>query len=413
MPQDLTNDFLVVARHDEPPDPPTLTRAVASAGLGVLEFTPGDGAAKGGRTRLGTYTARVPSIGASARLLAFAYDGPVTTGMGEAAFAELTRGLDPADTQTLRDGAIALDLRVTAPEEKVLAALAWATLLLKTLLDLTAGAGIDPAAQRAFGRRDLARLAGQDPLAHVAFHDEAWDPESRWLHTHGLQKFGRPELDLLAVPVSLGPEAMSFLREVAASLATGARLAAGGEIDMAELGLVLAVSVAQDLDHRAPFGRLRLVDAPQPGEVEPVRVTRLLTRMVGGSATSALDTGRLDEALADADRLLVADPEDCAALLLKARILLRAGRADEALDLGDFMRLRAPSDHRGPLAAGLALAALGRPREALHRLNEAIELDPESADAYATRAEVHDRLGEQRLGAMDRARAAYLADAGQ
>jgi tetratricopeptide (TPR) repeat protein len=256
-------------------------------------------------------------------------------------------------------------------------------------------------------------LAGQDPLAHVAFHDEAWDPESRWLHTHGLQKFGRPELDLLAVPVSLGPEAMSFLREVAASLATGARLAAGGEIDMAELGLVLAVSVAQDLDHRAPFGRLRLVDAPQPGEVEPVRVTRLLTRMVVGSATSALDTGRLDEALADADRLLVADPEDCAALLLKARILLRAGRADEALDLGDFMRLRAPSDHRGPLAAGLALAALGRPREALHRLNEAIELDPESADAYATRAAVHDRLGEQRLGAVDRARAAYLADAGQ
>ena len=106
MPQDLTNDFLVVADHDRPPDAPTLTRAVASAGLGAFEFTPGDGVPKGGRTRLGTYTASVPGIGASARLIAFVYDGPVTNGMGESAFAELTRGLQPADAQTLRDGAV-------------------------------------------------------------------------------------------------------------------------------------------------------------------------------------------------------------------------------------------------------------------------------------------------------------------
>lgn len=412
MPPDLTLDFLVVAGQDHAPDALTMTRAVASAGLGAFEHTPG-GAATGGRERLGTYTVNVPGIGASARLLVVAHDAPVTMGMGEAAFAALTRDLDSRDAQTLRDGTIALDLRLTVPETHALPALAWSTLLLQTLINLTGGAGIDPASQRGFGRGELARFSGQDPLAHVAFHEEWWDPESRWLHTHGMQKYGRPELDLLAVPASLLPEATTFLRDVAARLAAGAHLAAGGEIDMAELGLVLAVNATPDLDHQAPFGRLLLVDPPEPGERESLRASHLLARMALDSAAGALIAGRISDALADVDRVLVAYPEDCDALLLKVRILLRDGRADEALDVAMFLELRAPGDYRGPLAVGLALVALDRTREALDWLSKAVDLDPEVADAYTARATVFERLGDQRHAALDRARVVYLKKAGQ
>src|SRR5262249_34553003 len=160
--------------------------------------------------------------------------------------------------RTLRECTLALDLRVTVPEREAAPALGWAIRVVKMLLDLTEGAGIDFAAQRAFGRVEIARLQVQaaDPLAHVALHNEAWDPESRWLHTHGLQKFGRPELELVAVPLTLQSEGLAFLSEVAASLAHGNRLTAGAEIDMAELGGAVAVASAADIDHQAPFGRL-------------------------------------------------------------------------------------------------------------------------------------------------------------
>ena len=92
-------------------------------------------------------------------------------------------------------------------------------------------------------------------------------------------------------------------------------------------------------------------------------------------------------ALADCDRVLAADPDEPAALALKARLYLRAGRTLDALSLADLMELRAPRDYRGPLIAGLALAALGRDREALHALNRAIEREPEAAEVspYAHR----------------------------
>ncbi|MGH2486263.1 MAG: tetratricopeptide repeat protein, partial [Ktedonobacterales bacterium] len=102
-------------------------------------------------------------------------------------------------------------------------------------------------------------------------------------------------------------------------------------------------------------------------------------------------------------------PDDASALALKERIALRIGEAIEALEVGEFMRLRAPDDYRGPLTMGMALAMLGRYREALHALDEAIQIEPEAADAFAERADVHERLGHEQLASVDRAHASYLA----
>ncbi|MGE5334444.1 MAG: hypothetical protein ACM3N4_07075, partial [Nitrososphaerota archaeon] len=240
MAQELKIDFLTVSRYGEPPVEASAVRAIATAGLGSAEYVPRNEPGSGGRQRLGAYHIDPPGIPARARVNVSHHDAPVTSGMSESAFNALTRGLMAEDTQTLREGTVALDVRVFAQYDRVLAALDWATRLLRVLLDLTQGAAIDPAAQRSFGRAEISQIRPNDPLAHVAMHRELWDAESRWLHTHGLQKFGRPELDLAAVPHSLEEDGVSLLREVASLLAQGGDLAAGQEIDFEGQGRLVA-----------------------------------------------------------------------------------------------------------------------------------------------------------------------------
>jgi predicted Zn-dependent protease len=118
--------------------------------------------------------------------------------------------------------------------------------------------------------------------------------------------------------------------------------------------------------------------------------------------------GETADALEVIERALTADSDDSMALALKARILLDGGQPHEALELGELMELRTPNEYRGPLVVGLALMTLGRYREALNALDRAIECEPEAAQAYRARGEAYAQLGDQRLAAVDRARAVYL-----
>lgn len=413
MSVELAIEALLVSRLDDPPAASTVARALASAGLGTAEYTPASAprgaVAARGRQRIGTFMASVPGLStASCRVGVYRYDAEVMDGLSEAALAALTKGLASDDLRTLREGRVVLDLRLGATDSDAPRALDWLTRVQRVLLELTQGVAVDPATQRCYGRADLARLATGDPLAFIALHDEAWDADSRWLHTHGMQKLGRPELDVVAVPLSLHAEASAFLRDVALSLAGGARLAPGDEIDLGDAGRAVTVSAPVDDDHRAPFGRLRLADAPLPGERQTERARRLLCALALSEAARRAGAGDMAGALADCDRVLAADPDEPATLALKARLYLRAGRTLDALSLADLMELRAPRDYRGPLIAGLALAALGRDREALHALNRAIEREPEAAEVYAVRSQVHERLGDTRMAAEDRTHAAYL-----
>jgi hypothetical protein len=416
MAQDLALDYLIVMAHHEPPSPASVSRALASAGLGVFDYTPApppdDATAppRGGRRRLGTYAATTPETQATARILAYRYDGPVTAGMDAPMFAELSHGLNAGDLRALKEGSVALDLRVSIPAGRALAGLGWTLRVLAVLLEQSEGTCIDLAAQRALGRSEVQRLNAADPLAHVHFHETAWDPETRWLHTHGLQKLGRPELELIAVPISLHEEGTALLHEVATSVAGGAQLTPGTEFDFGEQGAIVAIGSSPDVDHQAPFGRLTLADAPAPGEEQGSTATRFLTRTaLLAVARRAEQGGDLAAALAEVDRVLAADPDDCAAMLIKVDLLLRSGEPAEALDLGEFMELVAPNDYRGPFAVGKALATLGRGREALNALSRAIRYEPEAVEVYAARAEVYERLGERQLAATDRAHVAYLA----
>jgi tetratricopeptide (TPR) repeat protein len=409
MPLDLATDFLAISRYAEPPAPATVAGALAAARLGSSEYrSDEDAATNGERQRLGRFTLSIPGLPVTGRVLVTRHSQGVLSTMSESAFATLTRGLSPEDAQTLRTGMVELSLRVKMTDALAIPGLEWAMQVLRILLDVTEGAAVDPAAQRCYGRAGMKRFNGADPLEHIAFHNEPWDADSRWLHTHGLQKFGRPELALAGVPVSLEEDGSAFLRDVAESLARGATLVAGQEIEWEDLGAVVAVGVPSDVDHQAPYGRLRLADLPEPGGRSSGVIFHFLMRMVLAEATRRFANDALPAALESIERALAADPDDCGALALKARVYLRAGQAMQAMELGEMMQLRVPGDYRGPLVVGMALATIGRYHEALLALDRAIDREPEAAEAFAARAEVHTLMGHGQLASVDRARAAYL-----
>jgi hypothetical protein len=332
--------------------------------------------------------------------------------MGKQTFEVLSRGLGADDVKTLREGNLAIDLRVHVLNGVNGAYLAWATRVLLVLLGLTEGAGIDPAAQRCYGRVELAQLVSSTaPTAHISFHAEAWGADGFWLHTHGVQKFARPELELLDVPRVFEGEGRALLTDLTDSLARGDRLSAGQEVDLDDLGRLVALSIPADMDHQAPFGRLRVVDVPAPGEQLGTSARRVLTRTVLAEAVRRAARGDATGALEVIERLLTADPDDGDALAFKARLRLRAGYPLEALEIGELMALRRPADARGPLLLGHALAALGRWGEALRAYSRAIECSPDESEAFAGRAQAYERLGQAKEAASDRARSAYLRTA--
>ncbi|GEM_PF-831771 len=433
---ELTIDFLAISRMGEPPDEAEVIRALASAGLGVAEYIPYTPATTAGakttgaparRTRLGTYTLKESAARASVRVLVARYDGPVIAGMSETALNQLAQALDPDDRQILRTGVIGLDVRLSVPDDAPTPALGWGMRLLRVIVEIIQGVAIDPAAQTCYGRAALARLAESIPsstenvagepdlLAHISFHDEALTPDSRWLHTHGLQKFGRPELDLTPTPLTLVSEGMTLLQDLAENLASGATLFPGQETALEGLGTILAVSAPVDADHQASFGRLRLTDTPTADTLNGVRGVgataaplRLLTRMALAEAERYASEGETASAYAVIERSLAADADDCAMLALKARLLLAQSFPMEALQLGELMEVRAPGDYRGPLTVGLALTSIGRYREALNALKRAIERAPEAPENFSARAQAYEGLGQAQLAAVDRAHAAYL-----
>jgi tetratricopeptide (TPR) repeat protein len=358
---------------------------------------------------LGAYTLRDPQGSASGRIVVARHDQPVMTGMSEAAFNTLTRGVGADDVLTLREGRMALDLRVTVLGEQAHLALTWGTRVLLVMLGITEGVALDPAAQRAYGRTQLAQLAAAtEPVAHIALHAEPWGADGFWLHTHGLQKFARPELELLGVPSAFEQEGRTLILELAENLARGIRLSAGQEVDLDDLGRLMALTVPADVDHQAPQGRLRLVDVPTPGDQLGTSANRLLLRTVLAEASRRADGGDVAGANEAVERVLAAEPDDAEALAFKARLRLRANEPLDALEVAELLRLRAPNDARGSRVEGLALARLGRAREAERAYTRAIELNPDDAEAYEGRAAAHDQLGQSQPATSDRAHASYL-----
>ncbi len=396
-----------------------LADALTTQRLGMLETLPGsddaEGAIRAGRQRVGVgRLALRETLGrVEATFTVERHAQPVTQGLAPEALDRLLGGIVGAEAAIVRAGTLAIDAHFTMVDPDLPWCLRWAATCLAALASGCDGIVVDLAAQRCQPPAVVARLRDAAPLAQIALHNEPWGPETRWLHTHGLQKFGQPELEMVGVPQMLESYGAAVLRSVAEPLAAapaaaGVALRAGMAVECDGAGTLLTRNAPADADHQAPYGRLRLVTHPVPGQ-EPgsdsAEVVVAAALAAANDAMAARDGQRASEIT---DRVLVALPDHPGALALKARLLLAQAQPGDALEIGTFLATHAPRDPRGPLVMGMALLALGRPMEALAAFDRAITRDPEDPAAYEARARLYDRLGQGYAAAADRARAKML-----
>lgn len=418
MPRTISQDFLLIAA---PPLVPleALAEALAPLRLGVVSIVPPmedpEQARLAGKARvaLGRLAIRETLGRVEVTGLAEQHTRAVLHGLAPEALIRLVAGLDGPQQQIVRAGTISLDLHITLIEPDIQWGLLWIGACLEALAACWNAVIFDPAAQRCQMAMQVAQMREKDAIAQIALHNEAWGPEARWLHTHGLQKFGQPELELVAVPQSLVTEGVALLRMVAESLAAqpigeAPALRAGMEVDCGDAGMLLTRNATSDRDHQAAYGRLRLVTAPAPGAEMRQDATPSLIAAAQHTTLAALAARDVALATRTVDRILAAAPDDPDVLALQARVALARGQPQEALEIGAFLTSRLPADGRGPYIAGMALVALGRLPEALGALTQAATRDPDNPDPFEARARLNERLGRLHDAASDRARARML-----
>jgi hypothetical protein len=411
MAHDVQQDYLAVSARLDVPDESQMRAAITGAGLGAASFVSGGGRPAVGlvtRRRVGAFQVTGSRLPVTAEIVMYRYDDAMTHGMGEQTFLRLTQGLAPAEVLIMREGSLVYDIGVTTSDAVAMQGVLWAFHLARVVAQVCDGIVLDPGAQRCLAPRAMMSMAVERPETHITLHDEVWAADRRWLHTHGVQKYGQPEIDLRDVPTPLAREAREVLRQVVSSLTQGFTLRTGQQVLIEGTTPLIAITAPTDMDHQAGTGRLTLVDAPTPSEMDPQSPRECLATLALGEARQMLSQGNITTALATIERVLTALPDDSAALSLKATLAMRAGNYLEALAQGELMKMRSPGDYRGPLACATALAAMSRFPEALGEINQALHLEPEAQECFALRAEIYARMGDSRQAAEDRSHAVYL-----
>ena len=418
MSRSLSLDFLVVstatALHL-----PTFVAVLEAMHPGVVTVTAtateGDIAPRPGleRVTLGRVTIHETLGRADATFIIERHLHPVMSGLAPAALDRLLTGVDAASEAIMRGGTLSVDVHANGSGVNPLWSLEWLMALMARVAGHIGGIIFDPAAHRCLTPASIDALRPGDALSYVTLHSEHWGPEMRWLHTHGLQQFGQPELEFVAVPQSLEENALGLLRTIVAALAQndvsdGPSLRTGMRIDCEGAGWLTTWATHTNPDHHAAYGRLRLTDDPQLGQPHSDNANMVIAAAALGVAQEAIADRAWALALREIDRVLAFLPDHSGALALKGRLYLAQGAPQDALDVGAFLTLLAPRDRRGHALIGMALMALGRPGEAWDAFNQAILLDPDDPELFESRSRVAERLGRQRDAAADHARAAIL-----
>ncbi len=103
-----------------------------------------------------------------------------------------------------------------------------------------------------------------DAREHVVIHMEIVTKRALWVHTHGLIKFGHPELEIVDLPEPLGEPACRLLIETAQGSILGESLQPGERVGDASHPMVVKAGSAASLLHcGAPS--LELVDVRSDG----------------------------------------------------------------------------------------------------------------------------------------------------
>ena len=141
----------------------------------------------------------------------------------------------------------------------------------------TRGVIIDPLSQRLVlpGEWQVeARMYAIDPREHVTVH-YVEESTGLWVHTHGLAKFGRPELELFDLPTDAGKLAWACVMDVSGYVIDGPVVAPGNTLGNPKVPLK-ALEGSREADHWDERSVLELRGAGGP-TIEAVRASLGLT----------------------------------------------------------------------------------------------------------------------------------------
>ena len=119
-------------------------------------------------------------------------------------------------------------------------------------------------------------------------------------------------------------------------------------------------------------------------------------------------SGKTDEALAEFDQALAADPYNIQALYGRGLIYQGRGQHQQAID--DFTAASGLSPQKVEPLLGRATSylALDKAKEAATDLDEAVQADPNSVAAWTARGQAYERLGDKAKAAASYNRALAL-----
>jgi tetratricopeptide (TPR) repeat protein len=110
---------------------------------------------------------------------------------------------------------------------------------------------------------------------------------------------------------------------------------------------------------------------------------------------------RLEDADAEAERLLAVEPGNPNFRVLKALVLVRMGRHEEALGIYEEVLGHYPKQARAQMSYGHALKTVGRLDEAIAAYRKCVELSPEVGEAYWSLANLKTfRFSDDDIGQM-------------
>jgi hypothetical protein len=191
-------------------------------------------------------------------------------------------GLTQATLDQFNQPAWRISLQMQEPGEDIVESVLFATKLAKRLASLGDGIVMDGAAYRFFAAEGWPvenPMEGFDTREHVHIHIEG---DTGWFHTHGLAKFGRPELEIYAVPDELTGIAYATLFDIAQYCITTAMIEPGQTCGDPDQPFHARVGSKNRKDHWNDTVVLELVDVDERGKPIPAGAPMALQRAAAG-----------------------------------------------------------------------------------------------------------------------------------
>jgi hypothetical protein len=157
-------------------------------------------------------------------------------------------------------------IEMASPGNEVRDTVIFATRVAQRLAALGDGVVMDTAAFRFFGPDGWPVEEANpdfDAREHVHIHTES---ESGWMHTHGLIKFGRPEMEIHAVPPELSVVAFSTLLDIAQYVITGPLIEPGQTCGDPSQPFYAREGTKNRAEHWQDISVLELVDVNERGK---------------------------------------------------------------------------------------------------------------------------------------------------